>query len=45
MLAHITPVVLTYNEAPNIACLLDRLEWAREESRTIIDNGGRPYGS
>lgn len=30
MLDHITPVVLTYDEAPNIARLLERLEWARE---------------
>ena len=30
MLDHITPVVLTYNEAPNIARLLEKLEWARD---------------
>lgn len=30
MLEQITPVVLTYNEAPNIARVLDRLRWARD---------------
>ncbi len=30
MLAHITPVVLTYNEAANIGRTLERLGWARE---------------
>ena len=30
MLDKITPVVLTYNEAPNIARLLERVRWARE---------------
>jgi glycosyltransferase involved in cell wall biosynthesis len=30
MLADITPLVLTYNEAPNIARTLQRLSWARE---------------
>ncbi len=30
MLEEITPVVLTYNEAPNIGRTLDRLRWARE---------------
>ena len=30
MLDQITPVILTYNEAPNIARSLERLEWARD---------------
>ena len=30
MLDHITPLVLTYNEAPNIARTLDSLRWANE---------------
>jgi glycosyltransferase involved in cell wall biosynthesis len=30
MLAEVTPVVLTYNEAPNIARTLAKLGWARE---------------
>jgi glycosyltransferase involved in cell wall biosynthesis len=30
LLAQITPLVLTYNEAPNIARTLDRLKWAKE---------------
>ena len=30
MLQRITPVVLTYNEAPNIARVLERLGWAKE---------------
>ena len=30
MLDHITPVVLTYNEAPNIGRTLERLAWARD---------------
>jgi glycosyltransferase involved in cell wall biosynthesis len=30
VLERITPVVLTYNEAPNIARVLDRLRWARD---------------
>ncbi len=30
MLADITPIVLTYNEAPNIARTLAQLSWARE---------------
>ena len=30
MLAQITPVVLTYNEAANIGRTLERLAWARE---------------
>ena len=30
MLEKITPLILTYNEAPNIARTLDRLSWARE---------------
>jgi len=30
MLKQITPLILTYNEAPNIARTLDSLRWARE---------------
>jgi glycosyltransferase involved in cell wall biosynthesis len=30
MLAQITPVILTYNEAPNIGRLLEKLTWARD---------------
>jgi glycosyltransferase involved in cell wall biosynthesis len=30
MLDQITPVILTYNEAPNIGRTLERLEWARD---------------
>jgi glycosyltransferase involved in cell wall biosynthesis len=30
MLDQITPVILTYNEAPNIARTLERLHWARD---------------
>lgn len=30
MLAEITPFILTYNEAPNLARALERLTWARE---------------
>ena len=30
MLAEITPVILTYNEAANIGRSLERLGWARE---------------
>ncbi len=30
MLERITPLILTYNEAPNIARTLDRLRWARK---------------
>src|SRR5690242_8184654 len=37
MLADITPVILTYNEAPNIARSLERLGWAREV--VIVDSG------
>lgn len=37
MLADITPVILTYNEAPNIGRSLDRLGWAREV--VIVDSG------
>ena len=29
MLDHITPLILTFNEAPNIARVLDRLTWAK----------------
>jgi glycosyltransferase involved in cell wall biosynthesis len=30
LLEHITPVILTYNEEPNIGRMLERLRWARE---------------
>ncbi|HET9478989.1 MAG TPA: glycosyltransferase family 2 protein [Pyrinomonadaceae bacterium] len=30
MLEHITPLILTYNEAPNIGRTLERLTWARD---------------
>jgi glycosyltransferase involved in cell wall biosynthesis len=30
MLDHITPLILTYNEAPNIRRTLERLSWARD---------------
>jgi glycosyltransferase involved in cell wall biosynthesis len=36
-LAQITPVVLTYNEAPNIARVLDKLSWARQV--VVVDSG------
>ena len=37
MLDEITPLILTYNEAPNIARTLRPLEWAREI--VVIDSG------
>ena len=37
MLSHITPVVLTFNEAPNISRVLDRLSWATDI--VIVDSG------
>lgn len=37
MLDQITPVILTYNEAPNIARNLARLSWAREV--VVVDSG------
>ena len=37
MLATITPVILTYNEAANIGRSLERLAWAREV--VIVDSG------
>ena len=37
MLDDITPLVITYNEAPNIARTLDRLVWARRI--VVIDSG------
>jgi len=30
MLEHITPVILTYNEAPNIGRVLEKLSWAKD---------------
>jgi glycosyltransferase involved in cell wall biosynthesis len=37
VLAHITPVILTYNEAANIGRSLERLTWAREV--VVVDSG------
>lgn len=37
MLDQITPVILTYNEAPNIGRNLERLRWAREV--VVVDSG------
>ena len=37
MLADITPVILTYNEAANIGRSLERLAWAREV--VVVDSG------
>jgi glycosyltransferase involved in cell wall biosynthesis len=37
VLADITPVILTYNEAPNIGRSLERLTWARQV--VIVDSG------
>jgi glycosyltransferase involved in cell wall biosynthesis len=37
MLGQITPLILTYNEAPNIAHTLGRLTWAREV--VVLDSG------
>lgn len=37
MLAEITPVILTYNEAANIGRALERLTWARQV--VIVDSG------
>lgn len=37
MLAQITPVILTYNEAANIGRSLERLSWAREV--VVVDSG------
>lgn len=37
MLDQITPVILTYNEAPNIGRTLERLAWAREV--VVVDSG------
>ncbi len=37
MLDQITPVILTYNEAPNIGRNLERLAWAREV--VVVDSG------
>jgi glycosyltransferase involved in cell wall biosynthesis len=37
MLDHITPVLLTYNEEPNIARTLSRLAWAKDI--VVVDSG------
>src|SRR5690348_1584101 len=37
MLAHITPVILTYNEAPNIGRTLEALRWA--SAVVVVDSG------
>jgi glycosyltransferase involved in cell wall biosynthesis len=39
MLDHITPVILTHDEAPNIGRNLERLAWAREV--VVVDSGSR----
>lgn len=36
-LEQITPILLTYNEAPNIARVLDQLSWARDI--VVVDSG------
>lgn len=37
MHAHITPAVLTFNEAPNIGRMLERLSWAKDV--VVVDSG------
>jgi glycosyltransferase involved in cell wall biosynthesis len=37
MLEQITPLILTYNEAPNIARTLEQLQWAR--NIVVVDSG------
>ena len=37
MLGDITPVILTYNEAPNIGRALERLRWAK--GVVVVDSG------
>ena len=37
MLEQITPLILTYNEAPNIARVLEKLRWARRI--VVLDSG------
>ena len=37
MIEDITPVIITYNEAPNIACTLDKLIWAKRI--VVVDSG------
>ena len=37
MHAHITPAVLTFNEAPNIGRMLERLTWAKDV--VVVDSG------
>src|SRR5580692_2242165 len=37
MLDHITPVILTHNEAPNIARTLSHLRWAADV--VVVDSG------
>lgn len=37
MLDQITPLILTYNEEPNIGRVLERLTWAREV--VVLDSG------
>ena len=39
MLDQITPIVLTYNEAPNIRRTLDSLRWA--ERVVVVDSGSK----
>ena len=37
LLAQVTPVILTFNEAPNIARILAKLQWAKEV--VVVDSG------
>ncbi len=37
MLTHITPLILTFNEAPNIERTLERLSWAKDI--VVVDSG------
>src|SRR5215469_1388279 len=37
MIENITPLIITYNEAPNIARTLDRLGWAKRV--VVVDSG------
>src|SRR5262249_41427489 len=42
MIENITPVIITYNEAPNIGRTLDRLTWA---SRVVVIDSGSTDGT
>ena len=53
MLDQITPIILTWNEAPNIGRTLDQLQWARDiivvdslsDTRRSISSLARPNSS